>query len=116
MRKLAWAVLLACVPILAYAYIIKNGMTLAAARSSLFHDGWKPIVTKKLNARDSGNELIGIEKTIRREGFNELEACAVDRSQCIFNYKKGKKCIRIVTQGEDISRLMVLSWTNDCPD
>jgi hypothetical protein len=47
--------------------------------------------------------------------YKEIESCAIDKSYCIFNYKKEDKCFRLVTFGEKIKEMKVYEWTNDCP-
>jgi hypothetical protein len=115
MRRASVAIPSEYAPILVHAQALEHGMTFPAARKKLLHHGWEPVITNKLNSDEIDYKLIGIEKILRRNGFDELESCAVDRSLCIFNYRKNGKCLRLITKGEDPSRLTILSWSSECP-
>ena len=100
------------IPVAVHAKDLKKGMSFLAARKLLIHKGWNPI-----NVHDGMNfPYIGIDKTLIIAHIEEVEACAMDRAVCIFNYKKGEKCFRLFTQGEEIKDMRVTYWTNDCPD
>jgi hypothetical protein len=99
-------------PVTVYAKQLKKGMTLSAARTLLIHKGWRAV-----NIHDGEkHEYVGIENLLIKANFKEVESCAIDKAVCIFNYKKGDKCLRLFTQGEEIKSMRVISWTCDCPD
>jgi len=95
-------------PTAIHAKELKKGMSFLAARKLLVHKGWRPI---KSNADYGGTEKILIDAHIE-----EAESCAMDKAVCRFNYKKGDKCLRLFTQGEEIKDMRVYEWTNDCPE
>jgi hypothetical protein len=91
---------------------LKKGMTLSVARSLLIHQGWR---TVNVHAGEK-YEYIGIESLLINANIKEVESCAIDKAVCIFNYKKGNKCLRLFTHGEEVNDMRVISWTCDCPD
>lgn len=91
---------------------LAKGMHLLDARKVLKMHGWRPI---DLHEHD-GYEFIGVERLLRDQGISEVESCAIDRGLCIFNYRKGTKCIRLLTTGEEVDRMQVDSWVRACPD
>jgi len=95
-----------------HARQLKKGMTLSAARSLLTHKGWQAV-----NVNQGENyEYVGIENLLIKANIKEVESCAIDKAVCIFNYKKGNKCLRLFTHGEVVNDMRVISWTCDCPD
>ena len=99
-------------PIAAHAQELKKGMQFLSARQLLINAKWLPI-----NVHEGDNyEYIGTENELRDAHIKEVENCATDRGFCIFNYKKSDKCLRLVTQGEEIKDMHVYHWTYECPD
>jgi len=112
--KIVFMMLLSAIvfPATVYAEQLKKGMTLSAARSLLIHQGWWAV-----NVHDGEKyEYIGIESLLINANIKEVESCAIDKAVCIFNYKKGNKCLRLFTHGEEVNDMRVISWTCDCPD
>ena len=113
-KEIVFMMLLAGIvfPANVYAKQLKKGMTLSAARSLLIHKGWRAV-----NVHDGEKyEYVGIENVLIKANFKEVESCAIDKAVCIFNYKKGDKCLRLFTHGEEIRDMRVISWTCDCSD
>jgi len=97
-------------PAQAQDYRIKEGMPFAKARSILLAHAWRPI------AVDIESERIGVENQLVKKQIIEIESCAIDQPLCIFNYKKGAACLRVMTRGEKVKDLVIDSWSNDCPN
>lgn len=95
-----------------YAEQLKKGMTLSAARSLLIHQGWLAVTFH--DGEKYG--YIGIESMLINANIKEVESCAIDKAICIFNYKKGNKCLRLFTHGEEVNEMRVITWTckNPC--
>ena len=91
---------------------LKEGMSFLQARKSLVREGWQP---RKVHTND-GYQFIGTEKTLLQSGIDEVESCAIDHPYCIFNYRKGASCLRVITIGERTKDLKINRWTNDCPE
>lgn len=91
-----------------HAKELKKGMSFLAARELIIHKGWRPI---KANPDYGGTEKLLIDAHIK-----EVESCAMDKAVCIFNYRKGDKCLRLFTRGEEIKDMSVYYWTYDCPE
>lgn len=86
------------------------GMLFPDARLVLIRAGWQP---NDVHIND-GYEFVGVEKKLRDSKIPEIESCAVDKAICIFNYKSGSKCIRLITQGEEISEMRVKGSLTNC--
>jgi hypothetical protein len=80
------------------------------ARKRLIAQGWRP---DPLSHARTG-EYIGIERELVQDGFPEVDYCSGGRSFCVLQYLKGGACLRLYTQGEQVRRMRVESWTNDC--
>lgn len=103
--------LTALTPIASDADGLKKGMRFLAARDLLMHEKWRPINVHQ----GDGYEYIGVEKALRTARIDELESCAVDIALCIYNYSRGRECLRLATEGEDIAEMRVYYWTHECP-
>jgi len=91
---------------------LKKGGLFSEARAELIEQGWRPVDTHARGAYDA----IGVENNLLAAHIVEVESCAIDRPLCIFNYKRDKRCLRLVTQGEDVPEMRVQSWSSRCPD
>ncbi|WDR37908.1 hypothetical protein NN484_09265 [Pseudomonas serboccidentalis] len=88
------------------------GERLAAARSKLVKQGWKPT---RMHTND-GYEYSGVEKELAARKFFELDTCSFDSSRCILYYSKKAACLRVDTIGEQFNEMKVTRWTSECPE
>lgn len=91
---------------------LKRGQSFLEARKTLIHHKWTPVQV----SAGAGYEYVGLEKTLVEAHFLEVENCSTDRAICIFNYRKNQQCLRIFTEGEELSTIRVRSWENTCPE
>ncbi|WP_447784797.1 hypothetical protein [Pseudomonas germanica] len=91
---------------------IGAGERLAAAKSKLLKQGWKP---KRMHTND-GYEYSGVEKELATRSFFELDTCSFDSSRCILYYAKKGTCLRVDTIGEQFNDMTVTRWTRECPE
>lgn len=95
----------------AHAGGLKKGSLFSEARAQLIKQGWRPVDTHA----GEDYEPIGVETELLAAHIVEVESCAVDRPLCIFNYRRDKRCLRVITTGEELSELRVQSWSSRCP-
>ncbi|WP_095125649.1 hypothetical protein [Pseudomonas sp. Irchel s3a12] len=88
------------------------GERLAAAKSKLVKQGWKPT---RMHTND-GYEYSGVEKELAARKFFELDTCSFDSSRCILYYAKKGTCLRVDTIGEQFNDMAVTRWTHECPE
>jgi len=88
------------------------GERLAAAKSKLVNQGWKPT---RMHTSD-GYEYSGVEKELAAYKFFELDTCSFDTSRCILYYAKKGICLRVDTIGEQFNDMTVTRWTRECPE
>jgi phage tail sheath gpL-like len=88
------------------------GEHLAAAKSKLVKQGWKPT---RMHTSD-GYEYSGVEKELATRSFFELDTCSFDSSRCILYYAKKGICLRVDTIGEQFNDITVTRWTRECPE
>ncbi|VVQ37027.1 hypothetical protein [Pseudomonas fluorescens] len=88
------------------------GERLAAAKSKLVKQGWKPTL---MHSND-GYEYSGVEKELAAHKFFELDTCSFDSSRCILYYAKKGICLRVDTIGEQFNDMTVTRWTRECPE
>jgi hypothetical protein len=91
---------------------VKIGMKLRAARKILFHEGWKKLIYDQQD-KDYVN---GMKSDLLKSNINEIRSCAEDRSFCTFFYSKGKKCLKMETEGEQIPNMRVMYLDFRCPE
>ena len=113
-RSVAFILVLICTLLSTetYAQELKKGMPFKQGRKLLLKEKWRPVNVHK----NDGYEYLGLERNMFNAHITEVDACAVDRPLCVLHYKKGKDCLRLITQGESLSELTVSSWTNECPE
>lgn len=87
------------------------GERFSAARSRLIERGWRPVNVH----RGESAEYIGTEAALIAADVLEVEGCAIDRARCIFNYARGRRCLRVITSGEEVAALRIESWSPNCP-
>jgi hypothetical protein len=90
---------------------IKRDMPFKKARARLFKMGWHPVNLH--HGKD--HEFIGTEKLLEKARIFEFESCAIDRALCIMNYKRGKRCLKVIVRGETLQAMRVDSWDSECP-
>lgn len=90
---------------------LKKGAPFVQARAQLVKEGWRPV---NVHAGED-YDYVGIETALIEAKILEVESCAVDRALCIFNYQRGKRCLRVVTSGEELPSMSVESWSSRCP-
>jgi phage tail sheath gpL-like len=88
------------------------GERLAAAKSKLVKQGWKPTL---MHSND-GYEYSGVEKELATRNFFELDSCSFDSPRCILYYAKKGTCLRVDTIGEQFNDMTVTRWTRECPE
>ena len=86
------------------------GAPFLPTRQHLLAQGWQPLDVH----RRANDEFIGTEKALRQKAIVEVESCAMDRAICIFNYRKGRQCLRLFTEGEQVGKMKIDRWTWDC--
>ncbi len=91
---------------------IVAGERLAAAKSKLVKQGWKPT---RMHTSD-GYEYSGAERELAAHKFFELDTCAFDSSRCILYYAKKGTCLRVDIIGEQFDDMTVTRWTRECPE
>jgi hypothetical protein len=113
-RLLVWTI--AVLPLMASAadarIRIHEGQSFVAARKVLLSDRWRPIPMHT----GGGYAYEGVEKHLIKRGFNEVDGCSIDSSRCILFYKKGPRCLRLDTIGEQVAIMKVVQWSDECPD
>lgn len=82
----------------AESWPIKKGEVFYKARPALLQQGWRPVEVYTSDEFD----LIGEGIRFYRHGFKEVENCSQGRGYCSFHYRKGERCLMLVTEGEYI--------------
>jgi hypothetical protein len=89
------------------------------ARASLMKAGWRPRETVLVNADGERENQWGDAGMLYRAGVTEVESCSgTGANYCVFNYRKGSACLRLLTQGEFKSgeyQPHVVKQTGECP-
>ena len=88
----------------------RKGAPFVPFRAQLIKDGWRPV---PVHAGD--DEYVGVEAALIEAKIDEVESCAVDRALCIFNYRRGEHCLRVMAAGEELPTLSIESWSFQCP-
>ncbi|WP_157463065.1 hypothetical protein [Curvibacter gracilis] len=86
------------------------GAPFLPTRQHLLAQGWQPLEVH----RHDDDEFMGTEKALRQQAIAEVESCAMDRAICIFNYRKGRQCLRLFTEGEQVSKMKIHRWAREC--
>jgi hypothetical protein len=89
---------------------LQTGAPFLPTRQHLLAQGWQPLEVH----RHANDEFMGTEKALRQQAIAEVESCAMDRALCIFNYRKGRQCLRLFTEGEQVAKMKIYRWTRDC--
>lgn len=88
------------------------GEKFVGARARLYSAGWRP----DPGSHASSGDYMGLDRLLVQSGYLEVDYCSVGRSFCILQYVKGAACLRVQTQGEQISAMKVERWSNACRD
>ena len=80
------------------------------ARGRLYSAGWRP----DPGSHASSGDYMGLDRLLVQSGYLEIDYCSVGKSFCTLQYVKGKTCLRVQTQGEQISEMKVDRWSNAC--
>ena len=80
------------------------------ARTRLHSAGWR----SDPGSHASSGEYIGLDGVLVQRGYLEVDYCSVGESFCTLQYVKGDRCLRVQTQGEQISAMKVERWSNAC--
>lgn len=96
----------------AQAGTLKKGAPFMATRAQLLKEGWRPVNVH------AGEEYpyMGTESALIEAKVVEVESCAVDRPLCILHYQRDKRCLRVITSGEEVPSMTIDSWTSRCPE
>lgn len=91
---------------------LKVGEPFTTARAKLYADGWRadPL------AHAASGDYMGLERQLMQSGYSEVDYCSLGLSFCVLQYTKGKTCLRLQTQGEQIRFMKVDRWSNECRD
>ena len=96
----------------AQAEPLKKGALFTQSRAQLLKEGWRPV---NVHAGED-YEYIGTESVLIKAKIREVDSCAMDRALCIFHYQKAKRCLRVMTSGEELATMTIESWDPTCPE
>jgi hypothetical protein len=91
---------------------IHVGEAFIKARAKLYAAGWHadPLV------HASGDEYMGLDRALIQGGYAEVDYCSVGKSFCVLQYTRGKECLRLHTQGEQLQAMKVEGWSSECSE
>jgi len=79
-------------------------------RTRLHAGGWRA----DPGSHASSGEYTGLDRLLVQSGYLEVDYCSVGKSFCTLQYVKVHRCLRVQTQGEQISEMKVERWSNAC--
>jgi len=92
------------------------GLKINLARAEIVKLGWKPRETHLRIGDDELEREHGNTAIFFKSGFREVEICTgTGVNPCIFNYVRGKSCLRVYTTGEQPAEAVVTATSSDCP-
>jgi hypothetical protein len=92
---------------------LKIGEPILQARLRIIKLGWTPTPMHQTD----NYEYDGTEKQFAKRGIVEIDSCTVDAGAlCTLYYNKAARCLRVDTIGENLPRITVTRWTEECPD
>ena len=91
---------------------LQAGTRFLVVRKQLLAQHWQPLDVH----RHDRYEFVGTEQALRAHAIPEVESCAMDRAICIFNYRKGRQCLRLFTNGEQVADMTLARWDRVCPE
>lgn len=75
------------------------GMSILDLRKELLGRKWQPRPLPPLQSETA--DLDGVAADLRRDGVVEVQSCGLTGTvPCIFNYRKGPRCLTVHTRGE----------------
>ena len=80
------------------------------AQTRLHAAGWQA----DPGSHASSGEYMGLDRLLVQNGYLEVDYCSVGKSVCTLQYVKREACLRLQTQGEQISEMKVERWSNAC--
>lgn len=80
------------------------------ARTRLHAAGWRA----DPGSHASSGDYMGLDRLLVQSGYLEVDYCSVGKSFCTLQYVKGKACLRVQTQGEQIHAMKIERWSNAC--
>jgi len=89
---------------------LQVGEPFVEARVRLYVAGWRA----DPRSHASSGDYMGLDRQLVQNGYSEVDYCSVGKSFCTLQYIKGKACLRVHTQGEEMSSMKVESWSLDC--
>lgn len=89
---------------------LQSGESFTHARSRIYAAGWRA----DLRAHVAVGEYAGMDRRLIERGFDEVDYCSVGETFCVLQYTRGKSCLRLQTQGEQIEAMKVVSWSAEC--
>jgi hypothetical protein len=57
---------------------------------------------------------MGTDRDLAQSGYWAVDYCSLGRVLCVHQYVKGRECLRVTTQGEQIRFMRVQRWNNEC--
>lgn len=98
---------------------LKKGADFAKTRTALLKAGWQPVVSELMRGDDTPENQFGGAGEMYEAGFIEVQQCTQGHVACIFNYKRGKQCLQLITVGEvgifkGKQYPVLVHWTNEC--
>jgi hypothetical protein len=89
---------------------LKVGELFTHTRSRLYGAGWR----SDPEAHAAVGEYLGMDRRLIERGFDEVDYCSVGKTYCVLQYTRGKSCLRLQTQGEQIEAMNIVSWSAEC--
>ena len=99
---------------------LRKNEPLSEFNKALLQSGWSPAITNRAFKDGTMVRSFGDAGIILDAGFTAIESCTgTGENFCIFNYKKGSRCLRVTTSGEywrGHGEPSIWSWSPDCAD
>lgn len=98
---------------------LKKGAEFIKVRAALLKAGWQPVVSDAVGYEGAPANQLGQEGVFYRAGYIEIEACSEGVGYCFFNYRRGSKCLQLMTEGSLILRKgrqypLLYKWSDEC--
>lgn len=90
----------------------RQGQSFVQAAKTLRSAGWQPAPAAHL----ASGEYFGLDRELVEHGYPEVDSCSVDTANCIFQYVRGNQCQRLLTQGEQLKDIVIVSASQECID
>lgn len=89
---------------------LKKGEAFVLAKSKLHSAGWRA----DPHSHAGVGEYFGVDRRLIEGGFDEVDYCSLGKTFCVFQYKRAQSCLRMHTEGEQITAMRVVSWSSEC--